>query len=92
MIVRVQDVGLTGTSDSEILEWGAKENRIVLTHDENSLLADANLRLSLGLPMPGVVVVHQDIPTGRAIEGLLELIGTTIAGEWDYQIRYVLRQ
>ena len=66
--------------------------RVVLTHDENSMLGIANSRLDSGLPMPGVVVVHQDIPTGRAIKGLLELIGASLEGEWDSQIRYVLRQ
>jgi predicted nuclease of predicted toxin-antitoxin system len=32
-IVRVQDVGLRGADDPDILEWAANENRVVLTHD-----------------------------------------------------------
>ncbi len=32
-IVRVQDVGLSGASDPEILAWAAREDRLVLTHD-----------------------------------------------------------
>jgi predicted nuclease of predicted toxin-antitoxin system len=92
VISRVQDVGLSGASDSDILEWAAQAGRIVLTHDENSMLGDATSRLLTGLPMPGVVVVHQDIPMGRAIVGLLELIGTSLEDEWTNQIRYVLRR
>ena len=32
-VVRVQDVGLSGSSDPEILEWAAREGRVVITHD-----------------------------------------------------------
>jgi hypothetical protein len=31
-LVRVQDVGLTATDDPIILEWVAKEDRVLLTH------------------------------------------------------------
>ncbi len=91
-IVRVQDVGLSRATDPDILEWTAQEGRIVLTHDKRTMTRDTNVRLVAGLPMPGVVVVHQDIPTGRAINGLLELIGTSLEGEWENQIRYVERR
>ncbi|HEY9693089.1 MAG TPA: DUF5615 family PIN-like protein [Oculatellaceae cyanobacterium] len=30
-VVRVQDVGLSGTDDPTVLEWAAKENRVLLT-------------------------------------------------------------
>jgi predicted nuclease of predicted toxin-antitoxin system len=32
-IIRVQDVGLSGEDDPIVLEWAAKEGRILLTHD-----------------------------------------------------------
>lgn len=32
-IVRVQDVGLRGADDPSVLEWAAREDRVVLTHD-----------------------------------------------------------
>ncbi len=91
-IVRVQDVGLSGATDPAILEWAAHEGHIVLTHDENTMLGDANTRLIANLPMPGVVVVHQDMPTGRAIEGLLEMIGASLEGEWENRIRFIERR
>ena len=91
-IVRVQDVGLSGASDSDILEWAAQEGRIVLTHDKRTMRADAIVRLIAGLPMPGVIVVHQDTPEGRAIEGLLQMIGTTPEDDWENQIRFVERR
>ena len=91
-IVRVQEVGLSGASDPDVLDWAAQEGRIILTHDENSMLRDANARLIQGLPMPGVVLVHQETPTNAAIQGLLEMIGASLEGEWENQIRYVERR
>ena len=91
-IVRVQDVGMSGATDPDILQWAAQEGRIVLTHDKRTMRADAIARLIAGLPMPGLIVVHQDTPEGRAIEGLLLMIGTTFEGEWENQIRFVERR
>jgi predicted nuclease of predicted toxin-antitoxin system len=36
-IVRVQDVGLTGVGDPDILAWAAANDRIILTHDRATL-------------------------------------------------------
>lgn len=36
-IVRVQDVGLAGKSDEEVLAWAATEQRILLTHDVTTM-------------------------------------------------------
>ncbi len=91
-IVRVQDVGLSGATDPAILEWAAQEGRIVLTHDENTMLGYANFRLNAGMLMPGLIVVHQDMSPSRAIEGLLEMIGASLEGEWENRIRFVERR
>lgn len=32
-IVRIQDAGLSGADDPTVLEWAAREGRILLTHD-----------------------------------------------------------
>jgi hypothetical protein len=36
-IVRVQDVGLAGIADPDILAWAAVNDRIILTHDRATL-------------------------------------------------------
>ena len=91
-LVLAQDVGLTRTPDPDILEWAAGENRVVLTHDINTMVGDANARLIAGLPMPGVVVVHWDTPPGRVIQDLLEMIVAGVAWDWENQIRYIERR
>jgi predicted nuclease of predicted toxin-antitoxin system len=39
-VVRVVDVGLGGRSDPEILEWAAREGRVVVSRDRATLSAD----------------------------------------------------
>lgn len=60
-IVRVQDVGLSGQHDIVVLAWAAKENRVLLTHDVNTLKSYAYSRVEEGLSMPGVFVVRQTL-------------------------------
>ena len=39
-IVRVQDVsGLPGADDATVLEWAAREDRVLFTHDVNTMTA-----------------------------------------------------
>ena len=77
-ILRAQEVELSGAADPDILEWAAQSGRVVLTHDKSTMRADAIVRLNAGLPMPGVVAVHQDTPTGMGVQGLLEMIGGSL--------------
>lgn len=41
-IVRVQDVGLAGADDPTILEWAAREGRILITQDVSTITAAGN--------------------------------------------------
>ena len=47
-IVRIQDIGLTGIEDPEVLEWAAKENRILLSHDVATITKYAYERIEAG--------------------------------------------
>lgn len=40
-VVRVQDAGLTGVEDRDLLDWAATHNRILLTHDVQTLVGFA---------------------------------------------------
>ena len=72
-LVRVQDVGLAGEEDPVILEWCAKEDRLLITHDAKTITRFARDRVERGEPMPGVVEVMQMAPMGSAIEDLVLL-------------------
>jgi Domain of unknown function (DUF5615) len=82
-IVRVQDVGLHGRGDAEVLEWAAMEERILLTHDVTTMKLYVDKRIAAGLPMPGVFELSQDMPIGQAIEEILLVAQYSLDGEWE---------
>jgi hypothetical protein len=88
-LVRIQDASLSGASDSRILEWTAREGRILLTHDASSLTRYAFERVRAGLAMPGVFQVGRDVQIRVAIEDILLLAECSREGEWEGQIRYL---
>ncbi len=88
-IVRVQDAGLLGKGDAEVLQWAATENRVLLTHDVTTMRQCAYDRLDAGLPMPGVFEVSQEIPIGQTIEEILLIAEYSLDGEWEGQIRFL---
>lgn len=88
-IVRVQDVGLITKPDTEVLEWAANENRIVLTHDVTTMSKHAFDRVTEDLPMPGVIEVSQDVPIGEAIEELVLITECSLENEWQNQVIFL---
>ena len=67
-IIRIQDVGLSAEDDPIILDWTAKNKRILITHDVESIPRFAFDRVKAGLPMAGIFIVTQDIPVGTQLK------------------------
>ena len=88
-IVRVQDVGLANEDDRVILEWAAKEDRVLVTHDVTTITNFAYERVRAGKPMPGVIEVDDDLPIGQAINDILLVVECSERGEWEGQIIYI---
>ena len=88
-IVRIQDAGLSGATDPELLAWAAREGRALLTHDVSTLTRFAYERVKAGLPMPGVFEVSRAVPMGSAIEDILLLANLSLPGEWEGRIIYL---
>ncbi len=88
-VVRIQDIGLSGADDSRVLEWAARENRVLLTHDVTTITRYAYERVQAGQQMPGVFEVTRAVSIGRAIEDILLLVECSFDGEWEGQIRYL---
>ena len=88
-IVRIQDMGLSGKDDQTILEWAAKEDRILLTHDVTTITKYAYQRLNQGLPMTGVFEIKMDSPLGDVIDDILLIAECSYENEWAGQINYL---
>src|SRR2546426_10511254 len=86
-IVRVQDVGLAGVDDPDILAWAAANDRIILTHDRATLPDYAYERLAaLGEDMPGVFILNDRFPIGEAAREILLIIAVSEQPEWSDRV------
>lgn len=82
-IIRVQDTELSGAGDSAVLEWAAREGRILLTHDLDTMTKYANERIAQGLPLAGVIFVRDTLPVAKVIDDLLAILDASEASEWE---------
>lgn len=80
------------TPDPQVLEWAAAERRVLLTHDIQTMVGHAWERVRRGLPMPGVVVVGQELSIRVVLEQLEALAVASRDGEWEAQVLYVMSE
>lgn len=80
---------MSGASDEVVLEFAARENRVLLTHDAHTMPLHAFERIVAGQPMPGVVVCGQDISIRSAIDDIILLDDASNPGEWDDLVVYL---
>ncbi len=85
----VQDTELQGASGERILEWAVESQRIIVTHDVNTVTKYAYERLQNDVPMAGVIVIPEDLAIGTAIEDLILMIECCTAEELNGQVRYL---
>ena len=79
----VDDVGLQGCDDDDLLEWAAIHGRLVVTHDVSTMTTALSERLEAGGPSAGVVFVPQaGMGIGEIIDDLLIIWTATQAEEW----------
>lgn len=88
-LIRVQDAGLVGAADADILAWAAEDDRIVLTHDRSTMPGFAYTRVVNGQIMPGVFVLHDRHPIREAIEELLLIDACSQHAEWSRLVLYL---
>jgi hypothetical protein len=75
--------------DPQVLEWATQENRIVLSHDVNTITKYGHERLNNGLPLSGVILIPSDAPIGKIIENIVLVHGATEADEWRNLVSYL---
>lgn len=88
-MVRVQDTEIYGADDPTVLEWAAREGRILLTHDLDTMTKYANERIAAGLPMTGVVFVRDTLAVAKVIDDLLTIHGASEASEWENRTEFL---
>lgn len=84
-----REAELLGTSDPQVLEWAAAEDRLLNSHDHNTMPAHAEERLNAGLEMAGLILVQQDYPIGQAIDELVLIGEASTAEDWHGLILFL---
>jgi hypothetical protein len=88
-LLTVQDAGLRGHDDRDVLAWAADHGRILLTHDRKTIRDPAYDRVARGLPMPGVLVIPMRHDIGAIINELLMIAECSDAMEWKDQVVFI---
>lgn len=83
------ETGLSQKNDPEVLDWAARNERVILTHDRQTMPAFAYDRVVKGLTMSGLFVVSRSLPVGQAIAELELLVACSKPGEWSGMVIFV---
>ncbi len=86
---RLRELEMESASDAEILDYAAQKNWLVVSHDANTMTAEAFDRVAAGETMSGLLLVHQRDPIGPVIESLLLIWNSSEAEEWAGQVCFL---
>ena len=88
-MVTVQQAGLRTSSDRLVLQFAAETGRVLLSHDEHTMIAAASRRVRDNLPMPGLLLAPQQTPVGRLVAAIVLIAECSRENEWNNRIEYL---
>jgi len=87
--IRVRDIGMHERSDVEVLAYAAEHQLIVVSHDVNTMPANAYTRIRAGAPVAGLLMVKQSDPVGMVIDDLILIWPASEAEEWQSVVGFL---
>lgn len=87
--IRSREIGLANRADAEILEYAAKNDLIVVSHDVNTMPKQAYSRMTEGRTFPGLLMVRQTEPVKPVIESLLLIWASSEREEWENTVEFL---
>jgi predicted nuclease of predicted toxin-antitoxin system len=84
-----QEVEVFQQDDLAVLAWAATHNRVVITHDVNTMTKYAYARLEASQHLPGVIIVPKEMTVGNAIEELVILLTCSQPEEFLNRVIYL---
>jgi predicted nuclease of predicted toxin-antitoxin system len=88
-ILDAKTPGLRGRKDPVLLDLAFRQNRILITHDRNTMTRFCKERTAAGKSNPGIIIVPQMSGIGEIIEEVLLLWTASHTEEWRNQIVYL---
>ena len=67
-LITVQEAGLSGTPDPEILDWATQIDRVVLSRDKSTMKGDAEERLRQNQHVVGLLLTTDRMSRGTIID------------------------
>ena len=87
--IRARDVGLHEHSDADMLAYAVTHQLIVVSHDVNTMTAEAYVRIRAGAPVAGLLLIKQSDPVGRVIDDLILIWSTSEVEEWQNAVSFL---
>ena len=84
-----QAARLDGLPDPEVLRLAMVQDRVLISHDENSMPGHFHDFVAGGSRCPGLLMVPQGVPVGRVIESILLVWIASEANEWVDRIAWL---
>lgn len=83
------DIGMSESSDRELLVWAAREGRVLITHDRKTMPKYAAALLKEGKSIAGILVVSRRLPLHQVLKELeLAVVGSD-SHDWIDLIDYL---
>jgi hypothetical protein len=80
-----QAARLDGVPDPEVLALSAETGRILVSHDFQTIPMHFQ-QFARARRSPGVLLIRQDLPVGKAVETLLLIWAASESEEWENRI------
>ena len=88
-VVLARAVNLQKKPDAVLLAWAAAEDRIVLSHDLETMPRFVIARVRGAETMPGLILIPQDLRISKAVEELTTIALCSDQSEWRDTIIYI---
>lgn len=75
--------------DERVLDWAQHTQRVLFSHDVNTLKGLADRRVVSGGTHPGVFIVPQYAPLEAIIEDIITIAVASFADEWRNQAKHL---
>jgi hypothetical protein len=83
-----RSAGILGLADFDVLTLAARHNRILVSHDRDTMPAHFS-RFITGATSPGLVIASQRLDLGEVIEQILLIWAASNADEWLNRVAYL---
>jgi hypothetical protein len=88
-IATVVEFGMSGSVDADVLAFAQANGLLLISHDVNTLRAEAEQRIADGRGVAGVFLTAQRNPTRPIAESIVTIWGASEAEEWMNRIVYL---